>query len=62
MHSVHANMHACMHACTHIYIHTLICIHTYAVDESDGCGAKFAVLVVSDKFVGMPLIDRQVCV
>ena len=32
------------------------------MDESDGCGAKFAVLVVSDKFVGMPLIDRQVCV
>ena len=30
------------------------------VDESDGCGAKFSVLVVSNKFVGMPLIDRQV--
>jgi len=30
-----------------------------AVDESDGCGAKFSILVVSNKFVGMPYIDRQ---
>ena len=30
-----------------------------AVDESDGCGAKFSLLVVSNKFAGMPQIDRQ---
>jgi len=30
-----------------------------AVDESDGCGAKFSILVVAERFVGMPLIDRQ---
>ncbi|KAL0818569.1 hypothetical protein ABMA28_009008 [Loxostege sticticalis] len=28
-------------------------------DESDGCGAKFSVLVVSDKFQGKPLLARH---
>jgi stress-induced morphogen len=28
-------------------------------DLSDGCGAKIDVLVVSDKFEGMGLLDRQ---
>lgn len=29
------------------------------VDESDGCGGKFSVIVVSDKFVGKPLLARH---
>mmetsp|Transcript_34011 Transcript_34011/g.56317 ORF Transcript_34011/g.56317 Transcript_34011/m.56317 type:complete len:86 (-) Transcript_34011:237-494(-) len=29
------------------------------VDESDGCGSKFACVIVSSKFEGMPIIDRQ---
>ncbi|EKX47134.1 bola-like protein [Guillardia theta CCMP2712] len=29
------------------------------VDLSDGCGAKLDLLVVSEKFVGMSLLDRQ---
>ena len=28
-------------------------------DLSDGCGAKIEVIVVSDKFDGMGLLDRQ---
>jgi len=36
-----------------------VCVHII-VDESDGCGAKFSILVVAERFVGMPLIDRQV--
>ncbi|XP_062528877.1 bolA-like protein 2 isoform X2 [Bombyx mori] len=28
-------------------------------DESDGCGAKFSVLIVSDKFKGKPLLARH---
>lgn len=28
-------------------------------DESDGCGAKFSVVVVSDKFEGKPLLQRH---
>lgn len=30
------------------------------MDESDGCGAKFSLLVVAKKFEGMAVIDRQV--
>jgi len=30
-----------------------------ATDESDGCGAKFSVLVVSPRFAAMPLVERQ---
>ena len=30
-----------------------------AVDNSDGCGSKFQVLVVSEKFGGMALLERQ---
>ncbi|CAG0892072.1 unnamed protein product [Darwinula stevensoni] len=29
------------------------------VDQSDGCGAKFEVLIVSDKFEGKPLLQRH---
>mmetsp|Transcript_7935 Transcript_7935/g.22511 ORF Transcript_7935/g.22511 Transcript_7935/m.22511 type:complete len:88 (+) Transcript_7935:100-363(+) len=28
-------------------------------DESDGCGAKFSVVVVCSAFEGVPLLDRQ---
>ncbi|KAL4715301.1 hypothetical protein ACJJTC_010871 [Scirpophaga incertulas] len=28
-------------------------------DDSDGCGAKFTILVVSDKFQGKPLLARH---
>jgi len=28
-------------------------------DESDGCGAKFSVIIVSDKFEGKPLLQRH---
>lgn len=29
------------------------------IDESDGCGAKFSVVVVSDQFEGKPLLQRH---
>ncbi|RLU17233.1 hypothetical protein DMN91_011302, partial [Ooceraea biroi] len=29
------------------------------VDQSDGCGAKFSVIVVSDMFHGKPLLQRH---
>lgn len=28
-------------------------------DDSDGCGAKFSVIVVSDKFIGKTLLQRH---
>ncbi|CAG2112698.1 unnamed protein product [Medioppia subpectinata] len=28
-------------------------------DMSDGCGAKFNALIVSDKFEGIPLLERH---
>lgn len=34
-------------------------VHVEVTDESDGCGAKFSVLIVSDKFVGKPLLARH---
>ncbi|XP_015518257.1 bolA-like protein 2 [Neodiprion pinetum] len=34
-------------------------LHVEVVDESDGCGGKFAVLVVSNAFVGKPLLQRH---
>ncbi len=33
--------------------------HLEANDLSDGCGAKFEVIVVSDTFEGVGLLDRQ---
>lgn len=29
------------------------------MDESDGCGGKFNVIVVSEKFEGKPLLQRH---
>lgn len=34
-------------------------VHVEVVDESDGCGGKFACIVVSDKFQGKPLLQRH---
>lgn len=34
-------------------------VHVEVTDESDGCGAKFSVLIVSDKFKGKPLLARH---
>ncbi|KAK5644164.1 hypothetical protein RI129_008009 [Pyrocoelia pectoralis] len=28
-------------------------------DESDGCGGKFSCIIVSEKFVGKPLLARH---
>lgn len=28
-------------------------------DDSDGCGAKFSVIIVSDKFIGKTLLQRH---
>lgn len=33
--------------------------HVAVEDQSDGCGAKFKVLVVSPKFIGKPLLQRH---
>ncbi|XP_011694807.1 PREDICTED: bolA-like protein 2 isoform X2 [Wasmannia auropunctata] len=33
--------------------------HVEVVDQSDGCGAKFSILVVSDLFQGKPLLLRH---
>ncbi|XP_033207253.1 bolA-like protein 2 [Belonocnema kinseyi] len=34
-------------------------VHVEVVDQSDGCGAKFAVVIVSNKFEGKPLLQRH---
>lgn len=34
-------------------------VHVVVTDESDGCGAKFSALIVSDKFQGKPLLARH---
>ncbi|XP_076665119.1 bolA-like protein 2 [Andrena cerasifolii] len=33
--------------------------HVEVVDESDGCGAKFSAIIVSDAFEGKPLLQRH---
>lgn len=33
--------------------------HVEVVDESDGCGGKFRVVVVSSQFQGKPLLQRH---
>mmetsp|Transcript_22907 Transcript_22907/g.46664 ORF Transcript_22907/g.46664 Transcript_22907/m.46664 type:complete len:90 (+) Transcript_22907:103-372(+) len=33
--------------------------HVSVVDVSDGCGAKFEAIIVSDKFDGVPLLERH---
>eukprot|EP00007_Cunea_sp_BSH-02190019_P001081 CAMPEP_0174235262 /NCGR_PEP_ID=MMETSP0417-20130205/4771_1 /TAXON_ID=242541 /ORGANISM="Mayorella sp, Strain BSH-02190019" /LENGTH=86 /DNA_ID=CAMNT_0015313747 /DNA_START=36 /DNA_END=296 /DNA_ORIENTATION=+ len=33
--------------------------HVEVVDESDGCGAKFSVLIVAKAFEGVPLLERH---
>ncbi|CAK1552372.1 unnamed protein product [Leptosia nina] len=40
-------------------IKELDAVHVEVVDDSDGCGAKFSVVVVSDKFQGKPLLARH---
>lgn len=37
----------------------LTCAMQEVVDESDGCGGKFNVIVVSDKFEGKPILQRH---
>lgn len=34
-------------------------IHLEVVDFSDGCGGKFSVVIVSDKFEGKPLLAQH---
>ncbi|XP_023288741.1 bolA-like protein 2 [Orussus abietinus] len=34
-------------------------LHVEVEDQSDGCGAKFSVVIVSDKFEGKPLLQRH---
>lgn len=33
--------------------------YVHAVDESDGCGGKFSVVIVSEKFRGKPLLQKH---
>ncbi|XP_071448489.1 bolA-like protein 2 [Hetaerina americana] len=33
--------------------------HVDVHDDSDGCGAKFSVVIVSPKFEGLPLLQRH---
>jgi stress-induced morphogen len=33
--------------------------HVVATDESDGCGSKFHLIVVSNTFIGKPLLAQQ---
>lgn len=33
--------------------------HVEVIDESDGCGAKFSVTIVSSAFEGKPLLQRH---
>lgn len=34
-------------------------IHVEVVDLSDGCGGKFSILIVSEKFEGKPLLAQH---
>ncbi|XP_066945771.1 bolA-like protein 2 isoform X2 [Macrobrachium rosenbergii] len=34
-------------------------VHVDVEDQSDGCGGKFSVVVVSPKFQGKPLLQRH---
>jgi len=34
-------------------------LHLEVVDLSDGCGGKFSVVIVSDKFEGKPLLAQH---
>lgn len=33
--------------------------HVEVKDDSDGCGAKFSCIIVSNKFLGKPLLQRH---
>ncbi|XP_072033846.1 bolA-like protein 2 [Amphiura filiformis] len=33
--------------------------HVEVIDDSGGCGAKFNTVIVSNKFTGKPLLQRQ---
>ncbi|XP_005183767.1 bolA-like protein 2 [Musca domestica] len=33
--------------------------YVQAVDESDGCGGKFSVVIVSDKFKGLKMLQKH---
>ena len=47
--------------CFYSHIYTCIIFFSYqeVVDFSDGCGAKFSVVIVSDKFEGKPLLAQH---
>ncbi|KAF4524271.1 hypothetical protein B566_EDAN012034 [Ephemera danica] len=47
--------------CLHFFVF-LAYFTREVVDLSDGCGAKFNVIVVSPKFAGKPLLQQQRCV
>ncbi|XP_029166006.1 protein BOLA2 [Nylanderia fulva] len=34
-------------------------LHVEVVDQSDGCGAKFSIVVVSELFQGKPIVQRH---
>lgn len=40
-------------------IKDLDAVHVEVVDQSDGCGAKFTAVIVSNKFEGKPLLQRH---
>ncbi|XP_061394200.1 bolA-like protein 2 [Musca vetustissima] len=33
--------------------------YVHAVDDSDGCGAKFSVIIVSEKFKGLKMLQKH---
>ena len=38
---------------------TLEPVHVEIVDTSDGCGSKFEAIIVTPKFIDVPLLERQ---
>ncbi|XP_066600574.1 bolA-like protein 2 isoform X3 [Prorops nasuta] len=40
-------------------VNGLNALHVEVIDDSDGCGAKFSVTVVSDAFKNKPLLQRH---
>lgn len=40
-------------------IDKLNCTHVEVVDQSDGCGGKFAAVIVSEQFAGKSLLQRH---
>lgn len=49
----------CEEKCSFIYFYILPILFQEVVDQSDGCGGKFAAVIVSSEFQGKTLLQRH---